>query len=382
MVKRYVTVICLAVIFVINSPVTVRGSDTDATTQELVQEIYYAGQYEKVDEFIEENWSKKISFTDLIYEIIYGEDNIASYVCEYVYDVFLYEIGSIKNTIVSMLSLIIIFIVFNKITVQGDSYISEVSFFMIYTALMTLLLSAFSVITDVVVSGITTTLNFLSAIIPAYSTTLVLSGKISTASAFYTFTVALLYILEWGIKVIILPAVQIYVVIELINNIYGDKQFSKLSSLVYRGIKFVLKTAIVVVGGIGCIQAVINSAKDQISESVLLRSVSLIPGVGKVAGASGEILISCAMLVKSSVGIAILCVLLAITLIPIVKVFIFQITYKFMAAILQPVSDNRIVDGIHSIACAGELYVNVLVDTMLLFFISIATVCVTGNMAN
>ena len=80
--------------------------------------------------------------------------------------------------------------------------------------------------------------------------------------------------------------------------------------------------------------------------------------------------------------IAILCVLLAITLIPIVKVFIFQITYKFMAAILQPVSDNRIVDGIHSIACAGELYVNVLVDTMLLFFISIATVCVTGNMAN
>ena len=178
MVKRYVTVICLAVIFVINSPVTVRGSDTDATTQELVQEIYYAGQYEKVDEFIEENWSKKISFTDLIYEIIYGEDNIASYVCEYVYDVFLYEIGSIKNTIVSMLSLIIIFIVFNKITVQGDSYISEVSFFMIYTALMTMLLSAFSVITDVVVSGITTTLNFLSAIIPAYSTTLVLSGKI------------------------------------------------------------------------------------------------------------------------------------------------------------------------------------------------------------
>lgn len=382
MVRRYVIVICLAVFFVINSQVIVWGMDTDATTQELVQEIYNAGQYEKVDEIIEENWSKKISFTDLIYEIIYGEDNIASYVCEYVYDVFLYEIGSIKNTIVSMLSLIIIFIVFNKITVQGDSYISEVSFFMIYTALMTMLLSAFSVITDVVVSGITTTLNFLSAIIPAYSTTLVLSGKISTASAFYTFTVALLYILEWGIKVIILPAVQIYVVIELINNIYGDKQFSKLSGLVHRGIKFVLKTAIVVVGGIGCIQAVINSAKDQISESVLLRSVSLIPGVGKVAGASGEILISCAMLVKSSVGIAILCVLLAITLIPIVKVFIFQITYKFMAAILQPVSDNRIVDGIHSIACAGELYVNVLVDTMLLFFISIATVCVTGNMAN
>ena len=28
-------------------------------------------------------------------------------------------------------------------------------------------------------------------------------------SAFYTFTVALLYILEWGIKVIILPAVQL-----------------------------------------------------------------------------------------------------------------------------------------------------------------------------
>ena len=70
MVRRYVIVICLAVFFVINSQVIVWGMDTDATTQELVQEIYNAGQYEKVDEIIEENWSKKISFTDLIYEII------------------------------------------------------------------------------------------------------------------------------------------------------------------------------------------------------------------------------------------------------------------------------------------------------------------------
>ena len=308
MVKRVHILFLFILIILINHRQCVFAMDTDNTTRELIEEIYDAGQYEKVDEFIYNNWTKKISFTDLINRIIDGDNNIGSYLCEYIYDVFLYEISSMKNTIISMISLIIIFITFNKITTQGKNCISEVSFFMIYTALMSLLLKSFDVITDVVTNCIATIINLLSAVIPAYSTTLIMSGKITTANAFYALTVALLYILEWGMKTIILPAVQIYIMIELINNLYEDKQFSKLSALVYKGIRFVLKTAIVIVAGISCIQNVINSAKDQITESVLMKSVALIPGVGKLAGASGEILVSCAVLVKNSVGVAIQCV--------------------------------------------------------------------------
>ena len=104
----------------------------------------------------------------------------------------------------------------------------------------------------------------------------------------------------------------------------------------------------------------------------------MIPGIGKVTGASGEIFVSCAVLVKNSVGIALLILLILITVVPIAKVFIFSATYKVLAAILQPISDKRIVDGIHSIASAGELYLNLLMNAMLLFFVSIAMVCVAG----
>ena len=166
--------------------------------------------------------------------------------------------------------------------------------------------------------------------------------------------------------------------IELLNNVYEDKQFSKLAAMLFRTIRLVLKRMIVFVGGIGGIQTILGSAKDRISNNVILKSISMIPGIGKVTGASGEIFVSCAVLVKNSVGIALLILLILITVVPIAKVFIFSATYKVLAAILQPISDKRIVDGIHSIASAGELYLNLLMNAMLLFFVSIAMVCVAG----
>ena len=376
--RKKLVIIVLVIIFMLCFPIKIFASDTETATKELIDEVISMADYEKADGYVEQYVSSRISFTELVHKIVNGDKNIASYICEYVYDIFLYEFASIKKTIVSMLSLIIVFIIFNKITAGRGGYISDISFFMIYTALMTMLLGAFSVIGEVVVNGISGIINFLSAVIPAYATTLVLTGNISNAAAFYSLMVAVLYILEWGLKVFVLPGIQIYVLIELLNNVYEDKQFSKLAAMLFRTIRLVLKMMIVFVGGIGGIQTILGSAKDRISNNVILKSISMIPGIGKVTGASGEIFVSCAVLVKNSVGIALLILLLLITVVPIAKVFIFSATYKVLAAILQPISDKRIVDGIHSIASAGELYLNLLMNAMLLFFVSIAMVCVAG----
>ena len=94
---------------------------------------------------------------------------------------------------------------------------------------------------------------------------------------------------------------------------------------------------------------------------------------------AGEIMLGCAMLIKNSVGMAAIIVLFFIVLTPLVKTLIFSLMYRLLSAALQPVSDNRIVEGIEAVARAGNLYYIVIRDAAILFFIVIAIVCASTS---
>lgn len=64
---------------------------------------------------------------------------------------------------------------------------------------------------------------------------------------------------------------------------------------------------------------------------------------------------------------------------PLVKTLIFSLMYRLLSAVLQPVSDSRIVDGIEAVARAGNLYYIVIRDASILFFIVIAIVCASTS---
>ena len=122
-----------------------------------------------------------------------------------------------------------------------------------------------------------------------------------------------------------------------------------------------------------------QKAKDKISESLILKSFQAIPGVGRLGQGAGEIMLGCAMLIKNSVGMAAIIVLFFIVLTPLVKTLIFSLMYRLLSAALQPVSDNRIVEGIEAVARAGNLYYIVIRDASILFFIVIAIVCASTS---
>lgn len=60
-----------------------------------------------------------------------------------------------------------------------------------------------------------------------------------------------------------------------------------------------MKASIKIVAGIGIVQAMIAPAKDKISESLILKSFQAIPGVGRLGQGAGEIMLGCAMLIKT-----------------------------------------------------------------------------------
>ena len=245
------------------------------------------------------------------------------------------------------------------------------SFFMIYCAMMLLLIESFGLIGQEVQAGIEQMITFLSALIPAYAAALVFSGNLTSAAAFYSFTIALVYITQWMINM--------YMLIQMLDHVFMEQKLSKLAELIGELVKVLLKISIAFVVGAQVIQSFIAPAKDRIAESFILKSVNAIPGIGNVTGAAAEVIYSCGLLVKNSIGAAGLITLSVIMICPIIKVLVFLLGYRLLAAILQPVSDPRIVDSIHEVSNGIALYMRLLLASTVLFFITISMACASTS---
>lgn len=361
------------------------NTEKEQADDNAIEEFYYQKIMDETDFGDIEKVSKeyvpdKMTFTGLVHDIAQQkEERPWEIIGRYIYDIFFFEVENVKPQVVSVLIYTVMFAVLSKLIFWEKNYVYNVSFLLVYASIMVLLISTFDIMGDLVSDGIDVLLAYLTALVPAYATVLAVSGNGFSAAGFYIFTFTLIYIMEWLIKLVFLPGIHIFLLLQVMNNLYEEEKISKLADIIESAISKALKLGIKIVAGIGIVQAMIAPAKDRISDSLILKSFQAIPGIGRVSGSAGEIMLGCAMLIKNSVGAAALIVLLFIVLTPLVKTFVFSAMYKVLSAFLQPLSDKRITDGINGVARAAVLYYCVMRDSAILFFIVIAIVCASTS---
>lgn len=352
------------------------GQETREQTEEWISEILEELHLEEVDRFGLEELPQKMTFSQLV-EVLCEEGlhGISGReIAQWVFDLFFYELAASKDYFLQILCFTATFAVLKNILDMKNQYVSQLSFLLIYGTLMAMLMQSFLLIAEVAQDGIGEMTKYLTVLVPVYATTLMISGSAASAGAFYELSFLLMTLMEWTMRILFVPGIHIYLLLNLFDQLFLEEKFSKLAELIESGIRVSLKTGLAFVVGFGCIQSMLTPAKDRLSESLVVRSVSAIPGMGSVLGSTGDILLSCGLLIKNSVGVAALLLLAVICLVPILKVFIFTLLYRGLAAVLQPVADKRLINCIHSTGKAGELYLAMLRNSMLLFFLTVAMV--------
>ena len=368
--KRKKQVTLWMVLLLLLMPITVKADEKEEITDLIMDNI----DINEVSKEADANLPSSLSFEGIFQELIKEDDQrpVLQLIGSYVVELLENEFAQGKNLFVQIIGIALIFSIINRLIIVPNNYVADMSFMMIYASMMVLLIGAFGAVGELVVDGIDAMLNFLEVLIPTYTLAMVLSGNATSASMFYTFTFGIIYVLEWGLKLIVIPGINSYVLLELLNHIYREDFFSKLAGLIYKLINYVLKSTLAIVAGVGLVQSLIGTAKDRIADSIVLKSISYVPGVGKIAGNMGEIFLGCGMLIKNGIGVTALIILVFLAAIPFVRLLFFDISYRFLAAVLQPVADRRIVEGLESVAKGGSLYLKLLTYGFLFFFISIA----------
>lgn len=359
----------------------IRDKDEQAELQKEAEEtIWKEFEFSEIEDLLDDIFpEKKTDFQDLIKKMLSGQTEPSLQVIgEMISDQFFYEWKSSKAGMVHILLIVIVAAVFTNFSnVFQNQQISEISFYVLYLLLITIGLNSFRILIVSASENLERLIGFMKVLGPVYFLAVAFAAGSSTSILFYNLVLLLIYLVELVILNFLIPFVQVYIVVKVMNNLSEEDYLSKFAELCETVIAWTLKTLLAGVTGVNIIQGLLSPAIDSLKRSVVGRSAEAIPVVGDAIGGVTEVMLGTAVLIKNGIGVAGALVCIGICLVPIIQMAVVNLLYKLIAAMIQPVSDKRIVGCISSIADGSQMLLRIIFTTGVLFLLTIAVVTAT-----
>ena len=353
---------------------TLEESFEEEIPEESMEEYLGELDFTEVDGLLKEK-GIETGFKDLVKKLIAGEEIDKGELVQNVVDMIFQEVWAFRTELLQVVLLCIVFsILYNFTNIFENPAVTEISFYMVYMLLLVLLLKSFFILKEVVLVVLGDVLVFLKLLIPTFSLSMIFSGQITAGSVFYEITFLVIYGMEGLMNVLIVPAIQIYVVIEMMNYLTEEEMLSRLTELIRDGIQWLMKLLFTMVVGINVVQNLLAPVIDSFKSTLISRTAGMIPGLGTSINAVTEIMVGTGIIIKNGVGVAAIIVLLILCAGPIIKVWVMTFLYRMVAAVMQPVADKRILGCIGGVGEGGRLLGKVMVTTVVMFLVTIAMV--------
>lgn len=257
--------------------------------------------------------------------------------------------------------------------------VSQISFCMIYMILFLLLLTSFQSSMGIAAEVFRHMRDFMTVLAPSYFLAMTLSSYITSAGIYYEFILFLISGVRWFMEVFILPCIEIYVLLTLADHLSKEERLTRFTELTEMIVQWSLKAALAAVMGFHLIQGVVSPAADAFRNTAVSQGIEMVPGAGDISGSVADMVFGSAMLIKNGIGAAALIVLVLICLIPLMKLAVIMAAYYVLAAVLQPVSDERITECLSGMGNGVKLLFQAVFTMLVLFFLTIAlTTALTG----
>lgn len=354
--------------------------DYNALEKETESKLFSEFDFTEIDDSLKKLFpEKKLSFQELVSSLIQGEgEDAGKQIIQFITDQFSYEFTQNRQNLVYMLLIAIIAAVFTNFSnAFQNKQVSEISFYVLYMLLITMCLNTFRIAMEGIEGQLEVLLDFMRVLCPSYFMAVAIASGSGSSLIFYNIVLFLIYVAEVLILRFLLPIVNIYIMVQVMNYLAGEEYLSQFAELLKKLVSWLLKTLISCVIGINIIQGMLAPAIDTLRRSALTKTAQAIPGIGNAIGGVTDVVLGTAVLIKNGIGMAGCVILISICAVPLLQMALMMLMYKLAAAIVQPVSDKRITGCISSVSEGYELLVKVVFSTGLLFLLTIAVVTAT-----
>jgi stage III sporulation protein AE len=368
------------------STMEVQAKDVDSTTIGSEEDTYtsiddfnFEDIQNTIDEILTSN--SDFDFKEYVIKLVSGGNGLSTKgLLSDILGAVKQEFDGNKAILFKLIMIAVVAAIFtNFANVFKNNQIADTSFYITYLLLFTTITGTFITATSIAGDTVEAILAFMKALIPTYFTSIAFCSGQATTLVFYEATLVLITVVDLVLVHIMIPLVNIYMIITLANNLAKEDLLSKLAELLETIIKWSLRTLFIAVIGVNTIQGLIVPAANGMKKTATVKLTSLIPGVGNTFKSVAEAVLGAGSIIKNAIGVAGLIVIIIICVIPLLKLLITMFIYKLGVAIVQPISDKRIVDSISGAGNAAGLLFYIVCMGAVLFMITIAILAASTN---
>ncbi len=346
-----------------------KGEAASGLTTKITEEILSDMSLDQVQSLLDEVLGgESFSVEKALKSMVNGEAVFTKEAMqEFLHGLFFDRLEKEKKNFSLLLLLILVAAVFsNFAAVFENGQVGEVSFYMIYLLLFTILMNSFAVLCTSLGKQLDWLVEFMKGLTPAYYVVISASAGTFTAAAFYEGVLILVGLIQWLLLNFLLPGANLYVLLRLVNHLSKEDMLSKMAELLETLISWSLKTMTGAVLGLQVVRGLVTPAMDAVKRTAIGKTAGAIPAVGNAVNVVTELILTGAVLVKNCLGAAAVVIFLLAGAGPVIHFGMLSLSYRFLAAVSQPISDKRIVGCLGTLGEGCALLLRILISAELL----------------
>ena len=291
----------------------------------------------------------------------------------------------IKNVLKIMLYIMAISVLTSYLSALPEwksREVSDIAFYGCYIIIAGICAAGFVEIVKCGKDAINSLIMIAKIIVPIVSACLVGAGAVVSASAFQPVLLSVIGISLYVIEKFFMPALMLFASLNIVNCLSDKFNIEKMINLVGRIIKWGISILLTIFVGSAGLQSLASGGADGISVKIAKYAASnLIPFVGGILSETVETVMSCSMVIKNAVGITGIIIIVAVMIIPLIKISACLIVLRLTSSLIQPVTDVRIVKCVSGIADAVGLVFSITLAVTVMFIIILTIMLNAGSSA-
>ena len=262
----------------------------------------------------------------------------------------------------------------------SNGEISKIAYFTCYALMIMLMANTFYIGVDVALDAIAGLTNLMMALVPVLLMLLASVGGFTQAAVMDPVILGVVNIGANIIKNVIIPLIIMSFVLSFVNNLSDDYKVENLSKLIKQVALTVQGLMMTIFITIITMRGITTKAFDEVTMKTAKFAVdNFVPVVGGAFSDAVSSIAGYSLLLKSAIGSVGLIVILAIAVAPIIKLGVMGFVHKLVAAMIEPVSDKKIVSCITSVGNALILIMSCVLTVSIMCFIMVAIIAGTGS---
>lgn len=348
---------------------------TEEDTTHITEELMAGLELEELNQLVQEMLGNPDqSFSDMVWNLLSGSTELdASDLFSLLGEIFYQELAEQKEILLQLFLLILAAaVLFNLTHLFENGQMTDVTFYMVYLMVFVLLMRSFSGLLGQVSSVVELASSFMKVLTPAYFLAITAASGSMSASVYYQIVLIVVTLIQDVLLKVGIPAIQVYVVLGIVNYLSQEDFLSKMAELIKIGVDWLIKSVTALIVGLQVIQKMVAPALDLVKRGFVGKTASVIPGLGNILDSVTELTLGCAVLVRNCLGAAALIVLILFGLGPVVQLGVTTLLYRLVAAVIQPVSEKRLVRAMVIMAEGCGMLLRVLITAEIMFLLTIA----------